>query len=282
MIIGSIKAFALDNAVSEAQKPPEKVEQQVENPAAAVGAQTYVKLFTKEYLTWEVADYQERSERLAPFLREGTDEQAGLQYDGLEYNSKPGTIEIWTIEETGKDTATITVKASQNLYKKVEKKEKDKVKEEIEEKGPFTQYIKIPVIAKENSYLINGLPTFTNTPKAPTLEPKEEVNGEPVTDSQTSESAKEFLNTFLKVYTTGTNEELTYYTSDEKVRSLESSIVFKSIDEVKIYQGKGKTLEAHVTAVFTEPNSKGQFLQSYKLQLEQKDQRWLVNDFSIE
>ena len=104
-----------DQAEAKQVQPEEKKV----NYAASEGAQSFAQNFARQYFDWQNSDEgkKNRVERLQPYLANGLDKQAGLSFEGMEWNSSLSTSQVWNIEETGKDSALITLRVEQILNK---------------------------------------------------------------------------------------------------------------------------------------------------------------------
>ncbi|MDE3841090.1 hypothetical protein C0966_17670 (plasmid) [Bacillus methanolicus] len=100
------------------QKSVQKVINE-QNLAVGEGAQSFAENFAAEYFDWQNTDEgkKKRVERLQPYLATGLDEQAGLSFDGMEWNSTLTKSQVWNVEETGEDTALITLRVMHQLKK---------------------------------------------------------------------------------------------------------------------------------------------------------------------
>ena len=78
------------------------------NYAISEGAQSFAQNFAHEYFDWQNSDegMKTRVERLQPYLANGLDEQAGLSFEGMEWNSSLSTSQVWNVEETSERFST--------------------------------------------------------------------------------------------------------------------------------------------------------------------------------
>ncbi|MFJ7941131.1 conjugal transfer protein [Peribacillus sp. NPDC096622] len=281
--VGAIRGYTADD---NSTKPVEITQKAtVENFATTIGAENFASKFVNEYFKWNKDDFQEREKRLQPYLREGMDEQAGLRFDTITGNAFLDTSELWKIEETGKDTAEFTFKVTYKVKKTEERDVKNgkRTKKVTEEKdnGPYERWIKVPIITDGKSFLINGNPTFTSKPEKAKIKPLETKPESAAADQKTAAEINKFLQTFFKQYSTGTAAELEYLTTDKSIQPLGGTIVFESIEELRILENKKKSSIVEVNAIFTDSNSKVQILQKYTLEvLESSDNKWQVTKFN--
>lgn len=267
-VAGFFKANSI-NTPSEAQVKPQVIEKEEDNPAASVGAQTFAKNFVEDYYSWSTDDLNERSEKLAEYLRPGLDENAGIRYDGLTADSSIKEVEIIGITDNGKNQATITFHVSHYLKKK---KEDD---EDAKKTGPFHKYIEVPVLYEKGGYVVDSIPTFTHEPIQPKLAEKQPDKRSTSNDINRN-SVEEFLSTFLKVYASGTAQELEYYTDDLNLHPLSNNMTFKEVETFQAYDAEKGSFDLNVRAIYQDEETKGTILQTYEMNIIKQDNRWII------
>ncbi|MBM7554574.1 conjugal transfer protein [Thalassobacillus pellis] len=275
--------------------PAARAEQISQNPATSIGAQTFAQIFATHYFHWENTDEgrKKRAATLKYYLAKGMEEQAGLSFDGLEWNSSLDSSRVWEVKETGNDTAIITLRVKQRLHRTIppdkkaieaaKKAKKDIPKPKEEEKGPFTNYFAIPVKTDGQSYVVHRKPYYVPEPFTPDIQAHPDVSPEGrVNDAALQKQVTDFLQTFFKVYTTGTQEELTYYTTGEDFRGMKGIVTFQEVKELLLKEGK-KPNETRVftTIRYSVDHSKAQVAYNYELLLEQEGDRWLVKRMHV-
>jgi Conjugative transposon protein TcpC len=274
--LGSIRAFSLAEKVDGMQVDQPKTQVEVkQNLATSDGAQTFAEKFAAEYFKWDRSNFQERAERLQPYLREGTHDQAGLLFDGLTGNSQTLKTEIVSVKDTSDNTADITIHAVHEIETPATKDAKGKPVKGTKS-GSIDKYIIVPVITDGKGFLINAIPTFTSKPEKPIMAPVEEKTGEVLNDNNITKAVQTSLESFFKNYTTGTNEDLAFFTNDESIRSLQGTVSFEKIEKVTVYEGKSDSFEVTAEVTFIDAASKGKFKQQYELIVSKKDDRYIV------
>jgi hypothetical protein len=274
------------------EKPVQQVENKV-NLAAGEGAQSFSQNFASEYFDWQNTDEgkKNRVDRLSPYLANGLDEQAGLDFNGMEWDSSLSDSQVWNVEETGEDTALITLRVNHTLRKEtppdpkaVEKAKKDKKpapKPKEEKSGPHEKYFVIPVKTDGKSFVVYKVPYFIPAPNKPDIVANEPVKEDgKIMDSQVEGEITNALNTFFKVYTSGTQEELAYYIPQgSDISTMKGIISFKEIKDIVIKQGKGKTeYQVYANVMFQENQSKGHVVYPYKITLQKEDNRFFIKE----
>ncbi len=281
--LGSLRGFTLAakvHSLPDQQQVETKVEK--ENFAVSVGAQKFAENFLREYFTWNKDNYQERVDRLKPYLRKGIDEQAGLRFDTLTGNSSPEKVESWEVYESGDKTSEITFRVTHTIKTMTETiDEQGNVKQEEQASGPFEKWIIVPVITDGEAFLINGIPTFTSKPAVANISPlQSETENASVVTSEVKKEITEFLNTFYKQYSTGTIAELEYLTTDKTIRPLDSTIVFNQIEDLLVIAKKENGYLIKTKVIFTENQSKAQLIQNHTMIVSKGDDRWQIIKFN--
>ncbi|USK36543.1 conjugal transfer protein (plasmid) [Bacillus sp. F19] len=263
-----------------------------ENFAAEVGAQSFAENFAAEYFNWENSDdeIKNRAKRLHPYLAKGLDEQAGLAFEGMERSSELDDSQVWNVEETEENTALITLRVQHTLKKttppdakaveqaKKDKKPLPKAKEEKSE--PFEKYIVIPVKTDGKSYVVHKVPYFVPPAKKPEITSDVSISEKgKIQDSQLQDEITSGLTTFFKVYTTGTQEELSYYTKSDEIKAMTGITTFKEVKDTIIKQGDAENeYKVHVTVIFQENQSKAKVIYPYELVLVKEENRLFVKE----
>lgn len=298
--VGNATVAKVEEPVVEEEKP--------ENLAASAGAATFAQNFAKQYFSWDLSSAEgrdKRSQALEKYLAEGLDDQAGLAFgDGEEndqWNSKLTGSQVWQIEDTGQNTSIVTLRVEHELSRKVEVEvevevegdddEDDKteieIKEETETSGPHEKYFAIPIKTDGQSFVVYKTPYFVAAPEKPDIEVEEDLMQEGrIVNVELEEEIKAFLETYFKVYTNGTKEELSYYVKGEEIPSLAGIITFEEVREVAIkaengdFEGNSDSYEVHATVSFTEDQSKIKVIYDFVLTVQKEDDRWFVSDIS--
>ena len=106
-VVAIVRVSNLDTNQAEAKQI--QPEEKKVNYAVSEGAQSFAQNFARDYFDWQNSDegIKTRAERLQPYLATGLDKQAGLSFEGMEWNSSLSASQVWNIEDTGKDTALL-------------------------------------------------------------------------------------------------------------------------------------------------------------------------------
>lgn len=261
--------FFLMNVVAGLNNQAEAViEEKPTNPATSVEAVEFGKQFAAQYFTWraEGEGWQERGERLAPFMAAGLDEQAGLIATGQTWNSKPNGVRVLQMEPTGSNQAMITYEIDQVLSK------------EDEDKVNVQHVLTVPV-QFESGYGVYDLPSFTAVDKAHAVA-AQSLTGESVSAEERQE-VQNFLGTFFTSYTTDTPDSLSYLLEGDEVKGLEGTMVFETVKELQIVKGAAAgEYKVEALVVLREPTTETGYNTNYHLIVAQKDGRYVVKSIN--
>lgn len=276
------------------QKQPQEEKAKEGNLAAGEGGQTFAENFAANYFDWQNTEEakQKRMERLSPFLARGLDQQAGLAFEGMEWSSQLSQSQVWKVEETGEDSALVTLRVLHELSKatppdakavlKAKKEKKEPPKATEEKTGPYEKYFVVPVKTDGQSFVVHQTPYFVTAPKKPKITAEAIASEEgKINDSVLQEEVKSFLSTFFKIYTTGTDEELAYYINGDGIQSMNGVMTFKEVKSIIIQEDNNPNhYEVDVTVIFTENQSKAQVVYPYQLKVAQEEGRWFVKEIN--
>lgn len=291
-VVAIVRVGNAKSGAAEASVQPVPYESNTVNKGISEGAQSFAENFATEYFHWKNTEEEQkkRMERLKPFLAEGLDSQAGLIFQEMEWNSSLSKTQVWHVEEVNKDTALITLRILQDLnkitppdsaaIKKAKKKHKPLPKAKIEKSGPYEKYFVIPVKTDGKSFVVYQIPYLIAPPKKPSISSHHDSQEEGIIqDSKLENEIVTGLNTFFKVYTTGTQEELSYYIKNNDIQIMKGVITFKEIKKVLIKPSKAKNeYLVYANVVFQENHSKAQVVYPYELTLVKEESRWFVKE----
>ena len=275
---------------SEPDQPQQDEASDVINLASGEGGQSFAQNFAAEYFSWGLSDEdkEKRMKLLSRYLATGLDEQAGLSFEGMEWGSSLKESQVWKVEETGDDSALVTLRVlheskktvppDPEAVKKAKEDKKDPPKAKEEKDGPHEKYFVVPVKTDGQSFAVHEIPYLTAAPEKPdiTAEPATSEDGK-LNDSEIQQEIHSFLNTFFKVYTTGTAEELAYYTETDDIQSMNGVLLFKEVKNFIVREGE-RTGEYQIDAnvLFEDELSKAKMAYPYQLTVTQVNDRWFV------
>ena len=143
------------------------------NYALSEGAQSFAQNFAREYFDWQNGDEDKKTrvERLQPYLANGLDEQAGLSFEGMEWNSSLSTSQVWHVEETGADSSNITLRVEHILTKNTPQEAPSE-----EKTGPYEKYFVVPIQTDGASFVVHQIPYFISAPEKPKITSDTTIN----------------------------------------------------------------------------------------------------------
>lgn len=266
--LGASVAFA--NIGDSPQDTKKEIRQEVKNNfASSIGAQTFSADFAKEFMTWAIGQEENREKRLAPFLLETVDSQAGLKFEGMEWNSKAIQANIWNVKEQGKDKALITVRVKQELSKPAAPGKK------AANGGTNFKYLTIPVITDGSGFAVYEQPYYEKETPQPTIVLPVKPEAATVQDIGKVKEIEGFMDTFFKVYSSGKPDELTYYAEGIELQGVQGILEYKTLESVKVLEAK-KGNKVEVEVVYKELPSKANVIQKYTLNVQKKQERWVI------
>lgn len=261
--------------------------------------------------------FANREKRLAPYLAKGLDKHAGLQSTTVTSTSILLNTEVVNIEEKGEDKAYITLRVDQKLGLPKETGEKkpaaaqkpaaqqnaaaqqktgdakaaeskkgadaapkaEEKKEIVYEPKTSSKFFVVPV-AYSTNYGVYDLPKFTYISPQTTVEVPDKDQGLPEVESaETKQNVRNFLDTFFDSYAQDPADKLAYLLEDpEHPNGLNKRMSFVNVKSSQIYQGDTPTSYIVFTDVlFEDPVSKDRFVTNYRLDVTQKDTRYVVS-----
>jgi len=198
------------------------------------GAKVFASGFATEFYTWDYEDNkaEERSQRLKTYLAAGMDETAGYDISGIKTASKVTACEVWEITTSG-DTLNVVVKVDYSLTEQV--KEKEKLTDKAAGQGEG--YLNVSLVTNGKGFKVKEQPYLVQAPSSMSysMQAEESDASKLVTDEAACKEIRNFMETFFKFATTGTTEELSYYTTSD-VESMKGIYEFLSLEDISIYQ----------------------------------------------
>lgn len=243
-VISCIRSVNLDSRLENVSKEVEEQKQTLKAvPTEEVnemtvnedGAKNYACNFLTDFYTWSYDENkaEERAERLKKYLCEGMELNAGYDISRLGTASAVNNCEVWEvlIED---DSVKVTVKVAYTLKEQV-------VNEMGTSENVVAQeqkYVVVVLATDGKSFKVKDNPYVVQAPAE--LEYKlQSVNDNTtlVTDDMTKSEIDSFMETYFKMATTATAEEMKYYaTTDTDSLSMLGLYAFVKIDSSSIYK----------------------------------------------
>lgn len=231
-------------------------------------ARSFAIQFAHEYFKWVVGQPDRRAERLKPFLAQGMDPQAGLNFSALTRHARPEHVTIWKEEVKGNGEFVITVAALVSFY-------------DTKDSSKFfskRMLLAIPVKEKnERDIAVVQNPRLVPLPGSPSIQSqKKGLNGKQV-DPATEREIRSAAEVFFKTYTSGESEELAYLTDmDQPLPSFQGAISFDEIEQFEAVK-KGDWVVSDVLVRLVDSNTGMTVSVPYRIEWIKKDGRWFVS-----
>lgn len=242
------------------------VTEQQKKPAVDTRELAFAEQFTKEYFLWTVGKEESRKQRLQTFLANNIDVQAGLEIKGVKYNSYTQSMNAWQVKERGNGVKEVTVYAETILTSLSNASDQKRV----------DRYLVVPIRQAGDSFKVVDFPYLIPAPKASELAAEEvEPNGDRVSEEIVSQ-ATTFMQTFWKVYTNGTPQEIAYYFKDkQKSPGLTGIVSFVKMDGLTVTQVDGQYV-VHSDVTLQDVHTGAQLVSHYVFTLVKESDRWYV------
>lgn len=244
---------------------PVAVEQKQEEVSQE--ARSFTLQFAHEYFKWTVGQPERREERLKPFLAQGMDPQAGLDFSNLSRHAVPEHLTIWKEELKGKGEYVITVSALVNFY------------DAKDTKKYFTKrmLLEIPIKQKnERDMAVIENPRLVPLPAENSIQKeRKELDGQMV-DSAIEQEIRSAAESFFKTYASGKREELSYLmVGDVELDTFQGKMQFKDIEQMQAVK-KGDRVISDLVVRLADPNTGMEISVSYEVDWIEEDGRWFV------
>ena len=215
-----------------------------EDPARAVAAR-----FTQEYLAYGGDGAEERTRRLAPFLRAGADPSTG--WDGR------GTQQVTSVVPVGlsvlsADRAVATVSARA---------------------GSHWLYLAVPMAVDGDRIVVTDQPAFVAGPW-----PSAGLDAGPIAaDPARSVEVAGALESFFRAYAAGSAADLSYFAAPGRtLTGLGGSMDLSALVEVRVGEGNGP-IPALARVRWVDRGTGAGLTQTYRMTLVPWDGRWYVD-----
>lgn len=226
--------------------------------------ESFVTNFANVYYSWSVDSIEQRAENLKYYL---TNELLALNADAVRsdvpVSSKVEDVQIWSVEEIGDKVYKIVYSVSQNVING-------------EESSTATSVYEVSVYVDDASdMVIIQSPTITGKPAKSDYVPKvAEPDG--TVSVQESTEITEFLTTFFTLYPAATEQELSYYVSDDALPVIgNESYVFAGLVN-PVFIKNGDTVTANVAVQYLDQRTGMTQVSQFELQLRQIDGNWKI------
>lgn len=264
-------AFAATIALSRSN-PPIDIEalKPSSNLAMTTGAESFANNFASQYFSWspENRGIEDCKKRLEPYLADSLDVQAGLNTRELVSSSKLVKSQVWKTIETGENQAEITLRVQ--YVTSLGKSSQTQLK-----------YFVVPVVAQEDNFLVYEVPRFIKPPNSIEFKAQPREQYSTVNDSKLVKEIGAFIESFFKIYASGTPEEINYFSRAE-IDGLQKVLEYTKLERYSVHP-TDDTDRFHVMAevTFSDHKDKSQFTYPFQLYIKKEAERWYVTDFNM-
>lgn len=272
-----VVAVTLFSKTNDDPSPQATRVEEVENPSVKPEAVQFAQSFTAHYFNWGSGEEKKkkREEKLAAFLAEGLDPQAGLNMDKVTWNSAHKGSTLKKVEDLGNNKSLVTFYVTAELSREVDEEGEPETKS-------ISKYFVVPVAYNGTSYGIYELPKFTHIEEQTTVKADQQTGLQKAASSLETSKVRTFLDTFFTSYTEDSTDKLAYILEDgSRIAGLNKSMIFVKVASADIYEGP-KTGEYIVQSevVMKDPESDMQFHTDYELAVKKDGERFVVSSIN--
>lgn len=279
MLFGFMFLVVLVTMFSSSKGEAKKVDNTVaikKNYAASEEAIQYAIDFTKDYFTWNVSDdgKNKRKSTMSKYLAEGLDQYAGLNFNGLEWNSKFIGAELKKVKEKGNDLAEITLLVNYELKKNNVAPDQQSTNEVKQS----SKYFVVPVAYDGKTLGVYELPKFTYVYEKTTLKEVTSIQLKQA-DVAESEKIKKFLTTFFRSFAEDPKDKFDYILANDNVTDgLNNSMKFQKVNKADVFKGeKNNSFVVFTEVSLLEPETNVSHTSNYQLTVVKKDGKYIVS-----
>lgn len=229
--------------------------------------ESFVTGFAKVYYSWDQSEDSigQRTENLKYYL---TDELQSLNADTVRsdvpVSSKVEDVQIWRVEKSEENVYKVVFSVSQNVVNG-------------EQSSLVTSAYAVSVYVDDaGDMVIIQSPTVTGKPQKSGYVPQAAEPDGTVSAEETTEIT-EFLTTFFTLYPAATEQELSYYVSDDALPVIgNESYVFAGLVN-PVFTKDGDTVTANVAVQYLDQRTGITQVSQFALQLRQLDGNWKIS-----
>ncbi|ECL7021549.1 conjugal transfer protein, partial [Listeria monocytogenes] len=216
--------------------------------------ESFVREFATGYFSWQhsQASMDKRTEWLKNYLTEEL-QQLNLEMvrADIPTTSSVTQIQFWNIEAKDKETYQVVFSVEQLITEKENKK------------VVSSTYHVLVHIDEVGDLVIIQNPTIASKPKKSNYAPKQ-LDSDGTVDAMTMEEVTNFLETFFKLYPKATEEELTYYISDNALPVISKDYIFVELMN-PIYMDKENQVSVTLSVKYLDQETKITQISQYEL-----------------
>ncbi|MGH7747883.1 MAG: conjugal transfer protein [Candidatus Dormibacteria bacterium] len=225
-----------------------------ESWAASGEAETFAARYAVDYLTYDEAHPEVRTQALAADLPPGGDTTAGWDRHGTEAATTALPMAAMTTDAThGLVTVAVEVVAAGTTR---------------------WEYLQVPIARQGSAFMVTAAPARVAGPTVASAQAPSTTSG----DDQLAAELRPTLTSFFTAYAGG---DVTYYLAPgASLHGLAGAVTFAGVSSVDVPAGAGDHCTAQVGVRWTDPASGATLTQSYRLSLVRLDGRWYVQSLA--
>ncbi|HGM4082879.1 TPA: conjugal transfer protein [Listeria monocytogenes] len=226
--------------------------------------ESFVREFATGYFSWQQSQdsIDKRNEWLKDYLTEDLQQlNAEMIRVDIPTTSTIQQVQIWSVDE--KDDSNYEVLFSVN-----------QLITESDKKTAITSTYQVTAhMDKAGNLVIIQNPTISDKPQKSDYEPKA-IESDGTVDADATAEVTTFLETFFKLYPKASEDELTYYVSNDALPTINKDYVFVELVN-PIYTMKNSKVTAIVKVKYLDQETKVTQFSQYELILE-KNENWKI------
>ncbi len=245
----------------------------------------FAESFALEYLTMNGRDRESYINRLQNYTGKGVDFNINLQSN---VKTEAFSANSYKANWVSENSFTVDIRAKVKYFNNAAERDSVNSTELMNQTEPDSSYvirdvnIRIPVCSQDNMFQISGYPAFLPATDKAEIEPKS-YSGQEVSEDL-KKTIKGVMESFFKIYFTGSPEEISYYMLDSTVKQkgLEGRFEFVKLDEISVYITDSVDRYYVITKVSVKDSiNEVAIPQEYKINLVKKEDKYYISNMDI-
>ncbi|EGO8087661.1 conjugal transfer protein [Enterococcus faecalis] len=239
----------------------EVIEQQIVDTNSI---ESYVTQFAQVYYSWGQSPeaLEQRNEKLKNYLTEEL-QQLNVEVirSDIPTSSTVSQVQIWEVSRSEKSNFHVLFSVTQQLTEGEQKK------------TVISSYqVTVHVDDKQNMVITQNPTIASSQQKSDYVPPIKDADG--TVDAETTQEITTFLETFFKLYPMATENELTYYVSNNALKPINKNYVFAELVNPVYIMDDGQ-VKASVTVRYLDQETKAVQISQLELTLAKQD-NWKI------
>ncbi|MDD4564944.1 MAG: conjugal transfer protein [Eubacteriales bacterium] len=240
--------------------------------AARSGAAAFAENFIYEYYSFDGRSNSDYADRISRYLADTLNIPKPMGGGAATEVLSAKTVKINILESDDKMDVDVSVKVRYSAVNVSEGAISDK---DIN--------IRVPVAYKDGKYAVDAMPLFIPAEDAADIARATEYSGTGVSQKEEKE-IKQILESFFKTYYEGSDQEVTYYLSDQSEidHGLNGVVIFSGVKRISAYylEGSDEYDEYLVNAVVSVADNGQAIDQEMYLYLTKTESKYYINEIT--